>query len=154
MKILKWMIVWIALTIVIALVLQLIMGCGTDIMYPSDVRGGTMCQGSKAWKANNICNAGVNSGLCIKAVSGPITLTELRSSELCPHVMIAGIKDTWSIPEDNDKPRWEMRSAPNVPLHIKNSTIEVRAGESLFVGTLGHNLEVDSTCCYITWSEK
>jgi len=140
----------------------LMAGC-SSVIQSADVKGGTLCQGSRAWRENNVCGANNDSGLCIRAVDGPVVLQEIKSSDACNHVMWVGIADThnpWiGIDElaqalKMNKPRWDMKSAPPLPLHIKDSSIEVRAGESLFIGTMGHNAEVDSSRCYVTWIIK
>jgi hypothetical protein len=128
-------------------------GCGA-VVPTNDVSGGTICQGSKVWRLNNTCGLETNSGLCIKAVDGPIVLREIKSSQQCPHAMWVGIKDSWSVSGEATKPRWEMKSLENSYLHIKDSKIEIKAGESLFVGTMGHNWENHSSRCYVTWTEN
>jgi hypothetical protein len=130
----------------------LIVSCSAA-SFSEDVRGGTICQGSKAWRERNVCSTSTKSGLCIKTIDGPIFLKEIKSSAACTGILWIGIKDSWSIPEDtSEKPRWEMKSLPNVPLHVKD--IEVKSGESLFVGTINGNDQVDSSRCYVTWTEK
>lgn len=140
----------------------LMVGC-TATVQSAEVNGGVLCQGSRAWREHNVCGLNNDSGLCIRAVDGPVVLREIKSSDACAHMMWVGIADThnpWiGIDEPvqalkMNKPRWEMKSVPPLPLHIKDSSIEVRAGESLFIGTMGHNSETDSSRCYVTWTIK
>lgn len=144
----------------------LMVGCHSsyaEFRVPITDKGGALCQGSRAWQERNVCGPNNTSGLCIRAVDGPIVIQEIRSSEECPHTMWVGIADTWNpwigINDIEsalamNKPRWEMKSPNGLPLIIKDSSIEVRAGESLFIGTMGHNAEVDSSRCYVTWTLK
>lgn len=136
------------------LALLFLLGCSgqlpSNFATEDSVHSGTVCQGSKAWKQRNICGEGNESGLCIRIIDGPLTLTEFRTSESCPHEIHLAVKDTFM--EDDVKPRWEMKSQPMIPFVLQNVSITIRSGESLFVGTDGYNSKVDSSCCYVTWA--
>ncbi|HLG26572.1 MAG TPA: hypothetical protein VI423_02190 [Paenisporosarcina sp.] len=64
---------------------------------------------------------------------------------------MAAIKETYSAPDVDMTPRWEVKSGPMTPAILQNSAVSIHAGESLFVGTEGYNSTVDSSCCYVTW---
>lgn len=121
--------------------------------YPGEdpnIESGAMCQGSRDWKEHNICQPNQNSGLCIRVVEGPITITRIHTTAYCPHSFYIGIKDTYLDSDINQRPRWNLHVDPMHPMII-TAPIEIKAGESLFVGTDGFNNTVDSNCCYITW---
>ena len=129
------------------------LGCSGNAMPLSDdgLERGAICQGSRAWQQANVCGVGNQTGACVRVVEGPLVLTSLKTCEYCPHPIFVTIRESFENPSEQRKPRWEMKSEAMKALVLQNVTVDIKEGESLFVGTEGFNSVVDSSCCYVTW---
>lgn len=120
---------------------------------------GALCQGSKAWRARNVCDPNINSGYCIRAVDGPFVITEINSSDVCPNAMNVAILDTIlptehlaNAKEKFPAPSWELKGRPMTRTMVHKVELKIPEGQSLFIGTDGFNNKYDASCCYVTWN--
>lgn len=143
-------------TITLTLLVSSLIACGGNPHIHSAINeermeSGSLTQGSKAWREANVCHSNVKNGLCLRLVDGPFVLTQLRTSDTCSKAMMVGIKDTYNNPNEFTHPRWEMGAAEHHPLVLHNVEIQIKQGESLFLGTFDYSMASANSYCYVNW---
>jgi hypothetical protein len=82
-------------------------------------------------------------GVCIKAVTGPVIVTDLHTSGACQ-------SDLFILGGSTEGARWLMLSPAKTPLHVTGGRLLVRPNESLTVG-IATKTHADVRCA-VTWS--
>jgi hypothetical protein len=104
------------------------LGVGFSIYDPFDPKG-----------------TGATAGICLAAIQGPITITDLHAGGACKaDLFVLGGSLSYS--------RWLVQSPANSPLHITGARLAAREGEVITVGMAGPGQGKSDLRCAVTWA--
>ena len=104
------------------------LGVGFSIYDPFDPKG-----------------TGTMAGVCLTAIEGPITITDLHAGGACT-------ADLFVLGGSLSSSRWLVQSPARTPLHITGARLAAREGEVITVGMAGSGQGKADSRCSVTWA--
>jgi hypothetical protein len=109
-------------------------------------------EGNRACVLNGIMSPSAQSsrGYCVRAVKGPIVVTDLHSSTACPAELFA----ISVVPGDLSTPRWAVYGPPGNAINVSGGALLVRENEQFVIGVMSgsdQKMKRDIRCA-VTWS--
>lgn len=116
-------------------------------VIPSLQAGATACHfgiGLSLYDPFDPKSAGTATGICIAAVQGPITVTDVHAGGACT-------ADLFVLGGTLSSSRWILQSPARTPLHVTGARLGAREGEVITIGMAGSGQGKPDPRCALTW---